>query len=297
MRIAITGSTGLIGSALVAALEADGHAITRVVRPASSAQGVLWDPERGTIDLNGLEGHEAVIHLAGEQIAGLWTKERKRRIRESRTRGTALLATSLTRLRRPPAVLVSASAIGFYGDRPSSEPVDETDRKGSGFLADVSDAWERATDPAREGGIRVANTRFGLVLSRRGGALAPLLCVFRLGLGGRIGSGQQTWSWVAIDDVVGAVRFVIATAALEGPVNVVAPFPVSNLAFTRALGRVLRRPTLFAVPEIVLRTVAGEMARELLLFGVRAVPRKLLDAGYEFRYPEVETALKHVLKP
>ena len=295
MRVAITGSTGLIGSSLVTALAAHGHSITRIVRPASEASGVVWDPDRGTIDLLGLEGHDAVIHLAGESIARPWTTRRKRRIKESRERGTRLIAESLGRLQKPPSVLVCASATGYYGDRPGTESVTEETGPGTGFLATVVTAWERATEPAKEAGVRVVNTRFGIVLSPRGGALAPLLPIFRAGLGGKFGSGQQVWSWVTIDDVVAAVAFAARTTALSGPVNVVAPFPVTNAAFTRALGRVLHRPTLFAVPEFVLKAVAGNMARELLLFGVRVVPKKLQAAGYEFRHPEIETALKHVL--
>ena len=295
-RIAITGSTGLIGSGLVAVFQADGHTITRIVRPGSSSTGVVWDPEKGSIDASGLEGHDAVIHLAGESIARPWTARRRRRIRESRERGTRLLATTLAGLKQPPGVLVSSSAIGFYGDQPSSQTLDERAPKGAGFLADVADAWERAADPAREAGIRVVNPRFGIVLSREGGALAPLFVVFKLGLGGTLGTGRQVWSWVAIDDVMGAVRFALMARDLDGPVNVVAPFPVTNAAFTRALGRVLRRPTVFGVPEFVLRGIAGRMAEEMLLFGVRAAPRKLLDAGYEFQYPEIEVALKHVLE-
>jgi len=297
MKIAITGSTGLIGSAVVAELERGGASITRVVRPGSRARGVTWNPEQGTIDAAGVEGHDAFIHLAGENIGGgLWTKARRRRIRDSREGGTQLLASTIAKLQRPPGVLVCASAIGFYGDHPGSDQVDESWPKGRGFLADVVEAWERACDPARAAGIRVVNTRFGLVLSRNGGALAPLLRVVRLGLGGKIGSGKQVWSWVAIDDVVGAIKLALANTEFAGPINVVSPFPVTNVAFTRALGRVLRRPTVFGVPEFVLKGLAGDMAEELLLFGVRVVPRKLLDAGYAFQYPELETALKHVVQ-
>lgn len=291
----MTGSTGLIGNALIPALERAGHSVTRMVRPGSRTAGVRWDPETGAIDLPGLEGHDAFIHLAGESIAGIWSKARKRRVMESREKGTRLLATSLGSLRTRPSILVSASAIGYYGDRPADAPVDETSTRGSGFLADVVEAWERATDPALETGIRVANARFGLILSAKGGALGPMVPVFKAGLGGKLGSGRQVFSWVAIDDVVKSLLFLLNEAQLAGPVNVVAPLPVTNLAFTRTMGRVLHRPTIFGVPASVLSLAGGQMAREMLLSGARVVPRKLQQAGYEFSYPELEVALQHVL--
>ena len=291
MKIAVTGSSGLIGNAIVRALEARGDSVTRMRR------GVHWDPEAETIDLGVLEGQDAIVHLAGETIAGLWTRAKKRRILESREKGTRLLATSLARLAHPPKVFVSASAIGFYGDRPSGEAVDESAPRGAGFLADVTEVWERASDPARAAGVRVVNSRFGIVLSRDGGAFAMMLPLFRLGLGGRLGSGRQMWSWVALDDVVAGVLYCIDHPELEGPVNIVAPQPVSNLAFTRTVGRVLGRPTIFGVPAFLLKTVAGQMAEEMLLFGVRVAPRKLRNAGYGFRYPELEVALRHLLAP
>lgn len=289
MRIALTGSSGLIGTAVRRALDADGHTTIPLTRPAG------WDPDRGTIDLALLEGTDAVIHLAGETIAGLWTASKRRRILESRVKGTSLIATSIGKLTRPPSVLISASAIGFYGNRAADQPADESTPRGKGFLADVVEQWERATEPARTTGVRVVNTRFGLVLSPEGGALGPLLPLFRLGLGGKLGSGRQIWSWVSIDDVAGAIRFALRTPTLQGPVNIVAPQPVTNLAFTRTMGRVLRRPTLFGVPEILLKTVAGNMAEEMLLFGVRVVPRKLLEAGYVFEQPELEKALRQLM--
>jgi uncharacterized protein (TIGR01777 family) len=296
MRIAITGSSGLIGKALIRALESDGHSVTPLVRRESS-RGVRWDPAKQQIDLEGLEGIDALVHLAGESIAGLWTRAKKQRIRASRVNGTKLIATSLTKLRHPPAVFVSASAIGYYGDRNPADPVDESGDKGSGFLADVVEEWEAAALPASKAGIRVVHPRFGMVLSRDGGSLGTVLPIFKAGLGGRIGSGRQVWSWVAIDDVVGGIMKCLAEPELHGPVNVVAPLPVTNLAFTRTLGRVLRRPTILGVPAPLLSTVGGQMARELLLSGARVVPRKLQQAGYAFRYPELEQALRHVLGP
>lgn len=289
MRVALTGSSGMIGRAVHHALDADGHSIIPLRRPTD------WDPERGTIDLSLLEGADAVIHLAGETIVGLWTASKKRRILESRVKGTTLIATSIGKLARPPLALISASAIGFYGDRPADQPVDETSPRGAGFLADVAEQWERSTDPARAAGVRVVNLRFGIVLSPQGGALGPLLPLFRLGLGGKLGTGRQVWSWVSIDDVVGAIHFALQTTSLDGPVNVVAPQPVTNLAFTRTMGRVLRRPTLFGVPKVLLTAVAGNMAEEMLLFGVRVVPRKLLDAGFVFEHPELEKALRELM--
>jgi uncharacterized protein (TIGR01777 family) len=294
MRIAISGSSGLIGTALVEALEQAGHSVTPLVRPDSKKSGIAWDPQSGRIDSEALEGHDAVVHLAGESLVGIWTAARKRRILESRRNGTTLIATSLAKLRAPPAVFVSASAIGIYGDRPADERVDEESHRGPGFLADVVEVWEKATEPAAAAGVRVVNTRFGLVLSRNGGALAPMLPVFKLGLGGRLGSGQQMWSWVAIDDVVNAILFIIREPILHGPVNVVAPLPVTNAAFTRTLGRVLRRPTVLAVPKIALEAL-GDMGKEALLSGVRVVPRKLQEAGYEFKHPELEVALRDIL--
>lgn len=291
----MTGSTGLIGSALIPALEAAGHSVTRVVRPGSRAQGIMWDPAAGTIDRDSLEGYHGVVHLAGESIFGLWTSTKKRRIRESRITGTRLLATTLASLREPPPALVSASAFGFYGNRPADEAVTEDSQRGPGFLAEVVEAWERATDPARLAGIRVVNTRFALVLSTSGGALAVMLPIFRAGLGGTVGRGRQIWSWVTIDDVVAVIQFVLANPQIHGPVNVAAPLAVTNGAFTRTLGRVLRRPTIFSAPQFLLEAVGGQMAREMLLSGARVVPRKLEAAGFRFGYPELEAALKHVL--
>jgi uncharacterized protein (TIGR01777 family) len=298
MRVAVTGSTGLIGTALVARLREAGHEVTRLVRDRSRARApgsVFWDPLRGEIDAPGLEGHDVVVHLAGESLVGIWTRAKKRRIRDSRVRGTRVLAEALAGLARPPRVLLAASAIGFYGPREPDEVVDESTPAGRGFLAEVAVEWEAAAAPARAAGIRVVHARFGLVLSPRGGALARMLPLFRLGLGGTLGSGEQVWSWIALDDVVEAALHVLGTEALAGAVNFTAPEPVSNAEFTRVLGRVVRRPAPFAVPAFAARLVAGEMAEEMLLVGARVVPRRLLDSGYRFRLPALEPALRQLL--
>ncbi|HEY8484685.1 MAG TPA: TIGR01777 family oxidoreductase [Longimicrobiales bacterium] len=299
MKVAITGSTGLIGSALVEALGGAGHTITRVARRrgvAGEGGVVTWQPGRREIDAAGLEGHDAVIHLAGEPVVGWWTARKKARIRESRVRGTRLLSETLARLTRPPRVLVSASATGFYGNRSPEEPLDESSAPGAGFLAGVALEWERATAAAEAAGIRVVHARFGLVLSPKGGALAAMLPVFRLGLGGRLGSGRQVWSWITLEDVVAAVAHVLAAEQVAGPVNFVSPNPVTNAEFTRVLGRVLGRPAFFAVPAPAARLLLGEMADEMLLAGARVVPRKLLDSGYRFLHPELEAALRSILR-
>ncbi|HEX2095486.1 MAG TPA: TIGR01777 family oxidoreductase [Longimicrobiaceae bacterium] len=295
-RVAVTGSTGLIGTALVPALPADGYRVVRLVRsrPEPGGGEVAWDPAAGTIDTAGLEGVDAVIHLAGENVGRRWTAERRRRIRDSRARGTRLLAEALAGLARPPRVLVSASAIGYYGDR-GDELLDEGTASGAGFLAEVVREWEASADPARERGIRVVHPRFGVVLTPQGGALQRILPPFRLGVGGRVGSGRQWMSWLTLDDVVEAVRFLLRTEGLSGPVNVAAPHPVTNEEFTRTLGRVLGRPTLFPVPAAALRLALGQMAEETVLASQRVVPRKLLDAGFAFRHPELEGALRAVL--
>jgi uncharacterized protein len=274
-------------------LQARGDEVIPLLRPGSGRRGVMWDPAAGQIDGAALEEIDAVVHLAGQSIAGLWTRSYKRRILESRVRGTSLLATSLAKLRQPPRVLVSASAIGYYGNRLASESLDETGSRGGGFLAEVVEQWESAAEPASRAGIRVVHPRFGLVLSKEGGALKPVLPVFYVGLGGRLGSGKQIWSWVALDDVVGSILHLI-DQSLSGPVNVTAPNPVSNAEFTKVLGQVLHRPTWLAVPEFLLRLIGGA-AEELILFGARVVPRKLLESGYRFRYPQLRQALQAVL--
>ncbi|MDR6226148.1 TIGR01777 family oxidoreductase [Desmospora profundinema] len=299
MRIAITGSSGLIGTALMRHLEARGDDVTRVIRRSTDqveAKGVRWDPERGEVEAAGLEGQDALIHLAGENIsAGRWTPRQKERILQSRTRGTALLADTLAALEQPPKVWLSASAIGYYGYRDPMEKVDESTSKGSGFLADVAKEWEHSTQAAQRAGIRVVHLRFGVVLSPQGGALAAMLPLFKGGLGGRIGTGKQMMSWVSLADVPPILMHVLEQEHLSGPVNVVSPHPVSNGEFTRVLGRVVKRPTMIPLPGFAARLILGEMADELLLQGCRVLPGKLEETGYRFRHPELEPALRSLL--
>lgn len=294
LKIAVSGASGLVGSALVPFLTAGGHSVLRLTRRPAGKGEVSWDPEGGRIEAEKLEGLDAVVHLAGESIAaGRWSAARKARIRESRVRGTRLIAETLRGLKRRPAVLVCASAIGFYGDRP--EPVEESSPPGEGFLAGVCREWEAAAAPAAAAGVRTVHLRFGIVLSPAGGALAKMLPPFKLGAGGPVGSGRQAMSWVAIDDVLGAVHFAIQRDVLSGPVNVTAPGAVSNREFGRTLGRVLGRPAFAPLPAFMARLLFGEMGRELLLEGARVRPARLQAAGFEFLYPDLEPALRHVL--
>jgi hypothetical protein len=298
MNVLVSGSIGLIGSALVPLLTSSGHRVIRLVRPQTNAEGptVRWDPAAGTIDQAGLDGVEAVVHLAGENIsAGRWTAEQKARIRDSRVKGTRVLCDALIHLAQPPKVMVCSSAIGYYGDR-GEKTLTEESASGSGFLPEVCRLWEAATEPAARKGIRVVNLRTGIVLDSKGGALAKMLTPFRLGVGGIIGSGQQYWSWIALDDMVGAVLHALATEGLRGPVNAVAPQPVTNLEFTQVLGRVLSRPTRFPLPAIAARLAFGQMAEELLLASARVQPSRLVATGYQFRFPDLESALRHLLE-
>jgi uncharacterized protein len=295
MHIAITGSSGLVGSALVPFLTTDGHRVTRLVRRSPSGGDVLWDPAEGIKELSRLEGVDGVIHLAGENIAsGRWTPQRKDVIRRSRVEGTRRLCGSLARLSRRPKVLVSASAIGFYGDR-GDETLTEDSAPGRDFLAQVCQEWEAATEPATRAGIRVVCLRFGMILSPGGGALKKMLLPFRLGAGGRIGNGAQYVSWIAIDDAIGAIHHAVSTESLRGAVNAVTPNPVTNAELTRVLARVLSRPALFPLPALAARLAFGEMADALLLSSARVVPSRLQASGYRFRYPELESALRHLL--
>jgi len=299
MDIAVTGSTGLIGRSLVAMLTALGHRVRQLVRRRPGPEDILWDPVTGPPDPHRLEGVTAVVHLAGEPIAGgRWTPARRRRIEESRTRGTGLLAEAITRMDNPPAVLVSASAVGIYGDR-GDQPLTEEAQLRVGpdcsFVEKVGHAWEAATEPAERAGVRVARTRLGIVLSPAGGALAEMLPPFRIGIGGRLGHGRQYSSWIGIDDVIGALYHTLLASALSGPVNLTAPTPVTNAQFTAVLARVLGRPAVLPVPAHLLRLLFGDLADELLLTGARVLPERLTAAGYDFRHRQLEEALRHVL--
>lgn len=291
MRVAITGSSGLIGTALRRSLEADGHSAVPVVRREGVPGGIRWDIERGQIDAAALEGIDAVVNLAGEGIGEKrWTDEQKQRILRSRVDGTTLLCSALSELDEKPRALVSGSAIGFYGDR-GDEQLTETSPPGSGFLSEVAIAWEAAADTAARAGIRVAKVRTGIVLARHGGALAKMASIARLGLLGKLGSGRQWMSWIALDDEVRAIRFLL-DSEISGPVNLTAPAPVTNAVFTKALGRALHRPTVLPVPAFGPKLLLGrELASALLLEGQRVLPDALLDAGFEFRYDDLESAL------
>jgi uncharacterized protein (TIGR01777 family) len=294
VKVAVTGSSGLIGSALLVALGGAGHEPLRIVRrEPTRPDETAWDPQARTIDAQSLAGVGAIVHLAGYNLGSRWTESRKRRILESRTLGTRLLAETAARLEPRPSVIVCASAVGFYGDR-ADEELTETSSRGDGFLADVVEAWEAAAQPARDAGIRVVHLRQGLVLSRRGGALQRLLLPFRLGLGGRVGSGDQWWSWVAIDDVMGAYLHALEHP-LSGAVNVVSPEPVRNREFVELLGRVLHRPTLAPFPSFAVRLLLGEMGEELLLSSQRALPVALEASGYEIRHRTLADALTSAL--
>ena len=295
MHILVTGATGLVGSALVPFLTTGGHRVTRLGRSQAGEGAVQWDPEAGVLNGADLEGLDAVVHLAGENIAGgRWTAAQKARIRDSRVKGTGLLCETLARLDRPPKTLVCASAIGYYGDR-GDETLTEASAPGSGFLPEVGRAWESATEPAARKGIRVVNLRFGVVLSAKGGALAKMLLPFRMGAGGTLGDGCQYMSWIAMDDAVGAIHHALTTDALRGPANAVSPQPVTNREYTKTLGRVLRRPTVFPMPAFAARLAFGEMADALLLSSQRVAPERLKETGYAFRFPDLEGALRHAL--
>lgn len=296
MRILVTGSTGLVGGALIPALEAQGHEVLRLVRSEPQPGEARWDPAKGTIDASALEGLDGAVHLAGENIAeGRWTDEKKRRILESRVEGTKLLSESLAGLAAPPKVLVSASAIGFYGNR-GAEILTEQSASGDDFLSEVCREWELATRAAAEKGMRVVHLRFGVILSEKGGALAKMLTPFKLGAGGRVGDGTQYMSWIDLEDVAGAIMFALKHDELRGPVNVVAPEPVTNQEFTKAMGNVLSRPTILPMPSFVARLAFGEMADALLLSSARVEPARLKEAGYVFKYPQLEDSLQHNLK-
>jgi uncharacterized protein (TIGR01777 family) len=297
MRIAVSGSTGLVGSELVRFFRGRGDHVTRIVRSYSGLpadeRAVVWNPREGTIEAEGLRGHDVIIHLAGESIAGVWTPGRKRRIEESRVRGTTLLARTIAALPELPQVLLSASAMGFYGSRPG--PVDESAGPGDGFLADVARKWEESTAAASRSGVRVIHMRFGNVLSAEGGVLGPLLPAFRLGLGAKFGSGDQCWPWIALPEIGPAALHLVRHEKVSGAVNFVAPEQTTNAAFTDAVARAVGRPSILTVPAFAARLAPGGMGEELLLKGACMVPRRLLESGYEFRYPSLAPALEALL--
>ena len=296
MNVLMTGSSGLIGSPLMSFLGGRGHQVRRLFRrPTAEVNATFWNPADGTFADGAFDGIDAVVHLAGENIAGgRWTAARKDRIRTSRIDGTRRLCEGLASLQSPPKVLVAASAVGFYGDR-ADEMLDESSAPGTGFLPEVCRDWEEATAPARDRGIRVVLLRTGILLSPRGGALAKMLPPFRLGVGGVLGSGNQYMSWIALDDMLGIVLHVITDGSIRGPVNAVAPNAVTNREFTKTLGTVLHRPTVFPVPGFAARLVFGEMAEALLLASTRVEPAVLRSTKFEFAYPDLESALRHVL--
>jgi len=297
MRVLVSGAGGLVGKALVAFLKGGGHEVVALRRSSSrnSRPGVAWDPISRQADPSQFEGFDAVIHLAGENIAGgRWNAKRKAEIRRSRVEDTQYLSEILAGLKQPPKQLISASAIGYYGPR-GDEPLTENAESGSGFLVEVCRDWEAATQTAVNAGIGVSLLRFGVILSPAGGALAKMLMPFKMGVGGILGSGRQYMSWITLDDVVGAIHYSLVHPELTGPINVTAPNPVTNYDFTKTLGKVLRRPTIFPMPAFAARLAFGEMADELLLTGSRVIPEKLQKSGYRFQYPDLESGLRHLL--
>jgi len=307
LNIMVTGSHGLIGNRLVADCRQAGHTVYRLARQSGTAQSgtaqsgtadpqrIVWDPTTGRVDGSWPEDLDTVVHLAGASIAaGRWTKARMAAIRDSRVVGTQRLSAAIADWQHKPSVLVCASAIGYYGDR-GDEELRETSGPGTGFLADVCQQWEAATQAAEQAGVRVVHLRLGMVLSPDGGALQKMLLPFKLGLGGIVGNGRQYWSSVFLDDALAAVHHACDTPALQGPVNVVGPQPVTNREFTRILGKVLRRPTLFPMPRIMGRLVLGKMVDDLMIASARVLPHKLLETGFDFRFAELESGFRAIL--
>lgn len=296
MKIIITGSTGLIGSRVSSWLVKCGHDVTRLVRPGALIDGIRWDIERKTIELEKLEGCDVVIHFAGANIAGnRWTPQYKEKILKSRVEGTSFLSASLAKLGQKPKLFLCASAIGYYGSIPFDRELTESSPKGKGFLADVTEAWEAAAQPAKDAGIRVVNLRFGVVLDREGGALGQMLPPFLLGLGGPIGSGQQGMSWVSLEEIPLVIEFLLKQQNVEGPINVTSPNSVTNREFVRILGKVIRRPAVLPLPSFMVKILFGEMGEELLLGGSNVKPTKLTVLGYKFAYPDLALALQAII--
>jgi uncharacterized protein (TIGR01777 family) len=300
LRIAIAGSSGLLGNALVHSLLNQGHSVTRVLRESSArptrSRSVIWDPYEEWIDQSAIEGFDAFICLSGVGVAeSRWTEERMKLIRDSRVLPTRFLSETLASLDKKPEVFLSSSAIGFYGSRPSNEMLDESSESGEGFLAELCREWEGATEPAETAGIRVVTLRGGIVLTPDGGALARLIPIFKRGLGGKLGSGDQIMAWIALDDWVSAATYLLSDKSVRGPVNMVAPNPVSNADFSRILGSVMDRPSAATVPAFVAKLRYGQMGEETILASQRAVPRKLMDAGFRFEFPYLREALEHLI--
>ena len=296
--VAISGQNGLVGKALTAALQEDGRSVVAITRQrgGSFQDAIHWDTTTGLTNPARLESVDAIVHLAGENIAGgRWNEQRKRLIRHSRVEGTRSLVQSIATIKKRPKVLVCASAIGFYGDR-GSTTLDETSAPGQGFLADVCQAWEAEASAAAGLGMRVVNVRIGVVLSPKGGALAKMLLPFKMGVGGKVGSGQQYWSWIGLHDLARVLAFCISDSSVEGPVNAVSPEPQTNSEFTSVLGQVLHRPTIFPLPGFMAKLALGEMATELLLASTKVVPKKLQAHGFRFDYPDLKGCLTHELK-
>jgi uncharacterized protein (TIGR01777 family) len=297
LTILISGASGVVGSALIPFLTTGGHRVIRLVRNPSPQHPneIYWDPFKGELDLKDIHAIDAAIHLSGENIGqGRWTRRKKQKIIDSRNRTTRVLAQKLSHMAKPPRVFICASAIGFYGHRGDSI-MTETNECGADFISGVCNEWETSASPAMDKGIRVAFLRIGVVLTPRGGALQKFLLPFNLGMGGKIGSGSQYISWISIDDLIYAIYHIINNDALHGPVNLVSPTPVTNARFTRTLGKVLKRPTLFTIPAGIIQALYGEMGREILLASTRVMPQKIMDAGFDFRYPDLELAMRHLL--
>jgi uncharacterized protein (TIGR01777 family) len=296
-RVLVSGSSGSIGAALLPSLQADGFAVMRLVRTSKAAprkDQIVWDPSR-PLSPDVVSSFDAVIHLAGETIVGRWTDAKRRRILDSRTQGTGHLAEAAAKAAQRPRVFISASAVGYYGNG-GDRTLREDSPSGEGFTAEVCRQWEAATQPAAEAGIRTAQMRFGVVMSAEGGALPKMLPPFRMGLGGRLGNGRQWWSWVSVQDVVGAIQHVLKNDALQGPVNTVAPNPGTNAEFTRTLAAVIKRPAIFPMPAFAVGLIFGEMGKELFLFSQRVEPAKLIASGYRFQHPDLRKALEEILE-
>jgi len=295
MKIAITGATGLIGNCLSEHLEGKGHDIIKISRSKNKAKEFAYcNYKSQEIDLESIEGSDVIIHLSGESIAGYWSEQKKKEIKRSRIEGTNFLVNSILKLKNKPKAFISASAIGIYGDR-GEEIVDEQSSYGEGFLAELAKNWENESHVLKQQKIRVVNLRMGLVFSKGGGVFKTMLMPFKMGVGGKLGSGKQYMSWVMIEDVVNSIEFIINNKDIHGAVNIVAPSPVTNEQFTKKLGKALRRPTFFTVPSLLLKTLVPDMAKEMILSSTRAVPKKLIDSGYKFSYPNLDSSFKDLL--